>query len=82
MAHDPVPTLLATAADQLGARFSSLPEVESTTPEQGAAMAAVLEETARRLGLDRRTVKSKVTAAGNPSDETRMKNESRSPNDE
>jgi glutamate/tyrosine decarboxylase-like PLP-dependent enzyme len=50
MAHDPVPTLLATAADQLGARFSTLPEVESTTPEQSAAMAAVLEETARRLG--------------------------------
>jgi tyrosine decarboxylase / aspartate 1-decarboxylase len=51
MAHDdPVPSLLAAAAHQLGTQFSHLPEVESIGPDEAAAMAAVLDETARRLG--------------------------------
>jgi len=52
-------------ADQLLRRYCSL--VYSQTRNY--------EETARRLGLDRRTVKSKVTAAESPNDETRITNE-------
>jgi tyrosine decarboxylase / aspartate 1-decarboxylase len=50
MAKDPVPELLARATEALKAEFGSLPEFE---PEPGLdvkAMAAVLSETAHRLG--------------------------------
>jgi tyrosine decarboxylase / aspartate 1-decarboxylase len=52
MAHDPVPALLARAAERLGEQFTTLPAVESADlwPEQESALARVLDETARRLG--------------------------------
>ena len=52
MNHDPVPALLIRAAERLCAEFACLPAVESATltPDQAAAIARVLDETARRLG--------------------------------
>ncbi len=52
MSHDPVPSLLARAAERLGEEFAELPRVESAqvSASQEAAMAAVLDEAARRLG--------------------------------
>lgn len=52
MSRDPLPDLLAPAARRLADQFAYLPEVDSAklTGEQEAAMAAVLDETARRLG--------------------------------
>ena len=52
MSLDPVPELLARAARRLTDEFSYLPEADTArlTSEQDAAMAAVLDETARRLG--------------------------------
>src|SRR3954465_8733868 len=51
MIRDPVPALLARAAERLGNEFSYLPAVESAelTPEQAVAIAGVLGETADRL---------------------------------
>ena len=51
MIHDPVPALLARAAELLGREFSFLPTVETAvlTPEQERSLAAVLDETAHRL---------------------------------
>src|SRR3954464_5563900 len=51
MIRDPVPALLARAAERLGHEFSYLPAVESAelTPEQAVAIAGVLGETADRL---------------------------------
>src|SRR5580658_9102570 len=48
MPQDPVPGLLARAAEVLEAQFDSLPEFEAATDL--SAMARVLETTARRLG--------------------------------
>ena len=52
MTHDPVPELLARATEELEREFGALPSFEpareSDTDTEG--MAAVLEETARRLG--------------------------------
>jgi tyrosine decarboxylase / aspartate 1-decarboxylase len=50
MPHDPFIELLAQAAETLEAEFGSLPEFEPQIGAGGAAMAQVLEETARRLG--------------------------------
>src|ERR1700756_1628781 len=50
MSRDPVPDLLARAAERLGDEFAFLPESASFSPAQEAAMAEVLNETARRLG--------------------------------
>src|SRR5215469_12430822 len=52
MSCDPVPALLASAAERLCAEFTCLPAVESAAlaPDQADAMAKVLDETARRLG--------------------------------
>ena len=52
MSRDPVPDLLARAAERLGDQFAFLPEIESASLSvaQKTAMAAVLDETARRLG--------------------------------
>jgi tyrosine decarboxylase / aspartate 1-decarboxylase len=50
MAKDPVPEMLARATEALEAEFGAVPEFEAE-PEPGAeAMAAVLNETAQRLG--------------------------------
>lgn len=50
MAKDPVPELLARASEALDAEFGSLPEFEAVPDLDPKAMAAVLTETARRLG--------------------------------
>jgi len=52
MIDDPVPALLARAAERLGNEFACMPAVEPSMPsaEQQSAMAAVLDQTARRLG--------------------------------
>lgn len=52
MSRDPLPDLLARATRRLHDEFAYLPEVDSAnlTAEHEAAMAAVLNETARRLG--------------------------------
>src|SRR5579863_2460642 len=50
MSRDPVPDLLARAAERLGDEFAFLPESASLNSAQEAAMAEVLDETARRLG--------------------------------
>src|SRR5215469_3504349 len=52
MSCDPVPALLASAAERLCAEFTCLPAVESAAlaPDQAEKMAAVLDETARRMG--------------------------------
>src|SRR3954463_2166569 len=49
--RDPVPALLARAAERLGNEFAYLPAVElaELTPEQAVGIAAVLDETAGRL---------------------------------
>ena len=49
---DPVPGLLARASERLNLEFASLPDFvpEPRSAEQTAAIAAVLEETAHRLG--------------------------------
>src|SRR3954447_24095244 len=49
MIHDPVPALLARAAERLGEEFS-LPDMEPMTPGQAEAIAQVLDKTAQRLG--------------------------------
>jgi tyrosine decarboxylase / aspartate 1-decarboxylase len=51
MTRDPVPALLARAAERLLGEFADLPPVEPAefTPEQAAAIAGVLDETAARL---------------------------------
>src|SRR3954463_15336710 len=50
--RDPVPALLARAAERLGNEFAYLPAVElaELTPEQAVGISAVLEETAHKLG--------------------------------
>jgi len=52
MTRDPLPGLLAPAAERLGEEFASLPAFEpmALSPAQATAMAGVLDETARRLG--------------------------------
>src|SRR3954454_14107218 len=52
MMHDPLPALLARAAERLGEQFASLPELDhpSVDPNQAAAITQVLDETAHRLG--------------------------------
>jgi glutamate/tyrosine decarboxylase-like PLP-dependent enzyme len=50
MAKDPVPELLARATEALGREFSSLPDYEAEGAVGSDAIAAVLDETARRLG--------------------------------
>jgi tyrosine decarboxylase/aspartate 1-decarboxylase len=52
MIDDPVPALLARAAERLGNEFASLPAVDPAfpSPEEQSAIAAVLDQTARRLG--------------------------------
>lgn len=52
MSEDPVPALIAHAAARLNEEFAYLPAVETAelNPEQAAAIARVLEETAHRLG--------------------------------
>ncbi len=52
MIADPVPDLLARAAERLKEQFSYLPEFEPAylSPEHKAAIASILDETARRLG--------------------------------
>ena len=52
MAQDPVPTLLAKAIQQLSEGFASLPPLDedSLSESQTAKIAAVLEQTAHRLG--------------------------------
>jgi glutamate/tyrosine decarboxylase-like PLP-dependent enzyme len=50
MPHDPVPGLLAPAAEYLAEQFSALPATAELAPAQSDSMAAVLEATARRLG--------------------------------
>ncbi len=52
LSRDPVPGLLAHAAERLEREFAYLPAVEATDygQAQGVAIAQVLEETARRLG--------------------------------
>src|SRR5215472_6452875 len=52
MSRDPVPALLGRAAERLYDEFAFLPAAASSdfTSEQLAAIAAVLDETARRLG--------------------------------
>src|SRR5579864_62123 len=49
---DPVPGLLAPAAERLRMEFASLPDFvpHSCSPKQTSEIAAVLEETAHRLG--------------------------------
>jgi glutamate/tyrosine decarboxylase-like PLP-dependent enzyme len=52
MTHDPVPELLARATDELEREFGALPSFEPAreSDTDTGGMAAVLEETARRLG--------------------------------
>src|SRR5579871_664069 len=52
MTLDPLPGLLARAAERLTQEFAFLPPVESAglSPEQSDAITRVLDETARRLG--------------------------------
>jgi len=50
MTHDPVPELLARATERLLKEFSHLPETPTPAPDALAAMSAVLERTAQRLG--------------------------------
>ncbi len=50
MANDPVPGLLARAAEALEAEFASLPGFDSEPEVDTGAMARVLEATAHRLG--------------------------------
>src|SRR5579863_9370798 len=50
MAKDPVPELLARATDQLEAEFAALPAFEAGPGPGVSELAAVLEETAHRLG--------------------------------
>ena len=52
MSRDPVPALLARAAERLCDEFAYLPDIDSAAlgPDQAAAIAQVLDETARRLG--------------------------------
>ncbi len=52
MTLDPLPGLLARAAERLSAEFSFLPRVESAhlNPDQSDGIARVLDETAHRLG--------------------------------
>ena len=51
MTHDPVPELLARATERLRKQFDDLPEASATmTPEAAAGLAAVLDQTAQRLG--------------------------------
>jgi glutamate/tyrosine decarboxylase-like PLP-dependent enzyme len=50
MAHDPVPSLLARAAERLGSQFAHLPALPEPAPPALDSIAAVLDETARRLG--------------------------------
>jgi glutamate/tyrosine decarboxylase-like PLP-dependent enzyme len=47
---DPVPSLLAGASERLGEQFSQLPATRPPSERDLGAMAAVLGETARRLG--------------------------------
>jgi glutamate/tyrosine decarboxylase-like PLP-dependent enzyme len=47
---DPVPGLLAPAAARLASQFSALPSTPELTPAQADSIAAVLDETALRLG--------------------------------
>src|SRR5215475_8660135 len=51
MSYDPVSALVGRAAERLCEEFAGLPAVESSflTAEQSAAIATVLDETARRL---------------------------------
>src|SRR5579859_3235621 len=52
MIEDPVPALLARAAERLGKEFGQLPAWDSLVSDSadGAAIARVLDETARRMG--------------------------------
>jgi glutamate/tyrosine decarboxylase-like PLP-dependent enzyme len=50
MNHDPVPDLLARATDRLAEQFAQLPPVDAPGQPSLDRIAAVLEETARRLG--------------------------------
>ncbi len=50
MKSDPVPQLLAKATERLLKEFSHLPETPSPAPDALAAIAAVLDRTAARLG--------------------------------
>src|SRR3974390_2309820 len=50
MAHDPVPGLLNRAADRLSEQFLTLPGTPELPLSSLEKMAAVLDETARRLG--------------------------------
>src|SRR6059058_1785676 len=52
MKHDPLPALLARAAERLSEQFASLPELDhpSLDPNQAAAITQILDETAHRLG--------------------------------
>jgi len=47
---DPVPGLLARAAERLAGQFADLPPTSAPTPETLASMAEILDETAQRLG--------------------------------
>ena len=48
--HDPVPELLARATEALEAEFGALPRFEAESSATAEKMAAVLDETAHRLG--------------------------------
>jgi glutamate/tyrosine decarboxylase-like PLP-dependent enzyme len=50
MVHDPIPGLLATAAERLRQQFQALPATPEIPPDRLDAMAALLDLTARRLG--------------------------------
>jgi glutamate/tyrosine decarboxylase-like PLP-dependent enzyme len=50
MKNDPVPDLLADATARLAEQFAQLPPLDPPGPASLARIAAVLEETARRLG--------------------------------
>lgn len=50
MPHDPVPELLARATEALEPEFATLPKFEADTGASADQIAAVLEETAHRLG--------------------------------
>lgn len=48
--QDPVPRLLACAAERLSGQFSGLPPLQPSSPQDLEAITAVLDETALRLG--------------------------------
>jgi glutamate/tyrosine decarboxylase-like PLP-dependent enzyme len=50
MKNDPVPALLARATERLQAQFAGIPDADSAPAPDLSALAAVLEETAARLG--------------------------------